>query len=296
MSYQFAKIIFNLYVIGSTIFGAYLLSKIMNRRLPDKETVLKKIKYQNMKIRDVFITIELENQFKVAGFPLSMNAKRFQVIRYFVCTIALVYGVYKFFAFPELDAMPRLMGILIPILILTVITNPKQKSMKFLFKMYQDRNEYIKNQELFMMYSMITDELKESKDSAINILDLIRKLRQYTPHIRTSINTGLRQSKLSIDVVMKIVGDDIGTDEAKSVCKIIASLQNVSQHNLHELISNREESYIATLRANRQKRRVRQGHIVNLIVFAPLFIYMLDILFVVMQMITTMGTNLNNLK
>jgi hypothetical protein len=296
VNYQVAKWIFYIGVSGIYIYAAFLLRQIFDMRPPDKESLLRRIKYQNLKIKELFIPEELEKQFVIAGFPLGLNAKKFQILRYVIFACAFGYGIYRNMTNPELEMMSKLMGLAVPIILLLVITNPQKRSMKFVFKLYQDRNEYLKNQELFMLYSMVTDELKESKDQTVNILDLLRKLRQYTPRIRSSINKGLRQPKLGINAVMDIVGKDIGTEEAIEVCKIIAGLNHVEQQNLHELIANRESSYIATLRGNRQKRRIRLGTFVNIIVFIPLFIYMLDILFVVMQMITTMGSNLNNLK
>jgi hypothetical protein len=296
VTYQVAKWVFYIGFSALYMYAAFLLRKIYNMRLPDKESLLQRIKYQNLKIKELFITEELEKQFVIAGSPLGLNARKFQISRYVIFICSFGYGIYRIFTNPDLEMMPKLLGIAIPVILLQVVTNPKQRSMKFVFKLYQDRNEYFKNQELFMLYSMITDELKESKDQTVNILDLLRKLRQYTPRIRSSINKGLRQPRLGINAVMDIVGRDIGTEEAIEVCKIIAGLNHVEQKNLHELIANRESSYVSSLRGNRQKRRIKIGTIVNIIVFIPLFIYMLDILFVVMQMISQMGSSLNNLK
>lgn len=296
VSYQIAKWIFYIGFSGFYVFAAFLFRNIFDIRPQDKESLLRRIKYQNLKIKDLFITEELEKQFVIAGFPLGLTAPKFQILRYVIFVCAFGYGIYRIVTIPELEMMSQLLGLAVPIIFLLVITSPEKRSMKFVFKLYQDRNEYLKNQDLFMLYSMVTDELKESKDQTVNILDLLRKLRQYTPRIRSSINKGLRQPKLGVNTVMDIIGKDIGTEEAIDICKIIAGLNHVDQQNLHELIANRENAYISTLRGNRQRRRIRLGTFVNIIVFIPLFIYMLDILFVVMQMISSMSSNLNNLK
>ncbi|MGG3471561.1 hypothetical protein ABES02_29355 [Neobacillus pocheonensis] len=297
MNFEIAKWIFYTGFIFLYIYAAFLLRKIFHMdQFPSKESLLQRLKYQNLKIKDFFITEELEKQFIVAGSPFGLNAKKFQTIRYVIFLLAFGVGIYRIYTNPELDMVSKLLGLAIPVIFLLVVTNPKKKSMKSFFKFYQGQKEYFNNQELFLLYSMITDELKESKDQTVNILDLLRKLRQYTPRIRPSINKGLRQPKIGINAVMDIIGRDIGTEEAIEVCKIIAGLNSVDQQNLHELIANRENSYVATLRGNRQKGRMRTSAIVNTLVFIPLIIYMLDILYVVMQMIAAMGSNLNNLK
>ncbi len=278
------------------LYSAKILANILNAKLPEKESVLQRIKYQNLKMKDILVPPELEKEFTSAGNPFKLNAKRFQIWRYLIALGMFSYGVYSFFYRKDLSTVFHVLFLTSPVLFLSLITNPKRKTMKSVFKMYQNQNDFLKNQELFMIYSMIMDELKDSGNRVINILDLIRKLRLYTPRIRGAINKGLRNASSGIDVVMNIIGDDIGTDEAKEVCKIIAGIQSSGQQNVKELIASREESYVATLRSNRQKRRISLTNIVNPIVWLPLFIYIMDILFVVMQMVGSMSRNLTNLS
>ncbi|RCW41655.1 hypothetical protein [Paenibacillus prosopidis] len=296
MGFTIATYVLYSIIIFIYLFAAKLLGNILNAKLPEKETILQRIKYQNLKMRDVFISPELEKEFMNAGYPFKLNAKRFQIWRFLIAFGLLGFGIYNFFYKPGLAPVIKVLYLACPLLFLTLITNPKRKTMKAIFQMYQNRNDYLKNQELFMVYSMITDELKDAGNQVINILDLIRKLRLYTPRIRGSINKGLRNNKSGIDVVMNIIGDDIGTEEAKEVCKIIAGMQNAGQQNVHELIAKREDTYIATLRANRQKRRTTLTNIVNPIVWLPLFVYIMNIMFVVMQMISSMSNSLTTLK
>ena len=296
LSFQVLKWCFYILISGLYVYAAFILRGFFGIKGPVKETVLQRIKEQNLKFKEFFITEELEQKFQSSGNPLGLNAKKFQIIRYISCLSAFGFGIYRIVEYPDLELVSKLLGLLVPFVFLGFITNPKKKSMKYLFKMYQDQNEYRMNQELFMLYSMITDELKESKDQTVNILDLLRKLRQYTPQIRSSINKGLRHPRLGVSTVMRIIGEDIGTEEALEVCKIIAELNQVGQQNLHELILNRESTYISTLRSNRQKKREKLGTFVNGIVFIPLFFYVIDVLMVIMQMISSMGSSLNNLK
>jgi hypothetical protein len=292
--YEFIKSMMYATIIGSNILAAYLIAKQLKVPLLQSGTVIKRIKAQNLKIQQALVSQSLEEKFEAAGFPFRLNAKRFQFIRYGLGILFFVVGVYFFVQRSDVSIVIRVLILGLPILITFDTLNPNRKMMRLIFRAFQDRQEYLKNQEFFMIYSMIVDEMKET--SRVSVIHALQKLRQYAPKIRGSINKGLRNASLGIDTVMTTIGEDIGTEEAIEVSKILANLESSSPENLHELIASKEESYVAKLRANRTERRDRTTNIVNVIVWLPFLLYVLNYFFLLGQLLNEMTSNVHNFK
>lgn len=286
-----------LYVLVCALYvcAAYQIRGIVGFRPPRRQRMLEEIKYRNLRLRQFMVPELLQTRFRQAGYPFGLTAQRFQLIRFGIGLPAAAAGVYLFFHSPQTGAFNRLLLIVGPLLFLFVLSHPDRSLMKTLFRVHGDRSNDGKNREMFMLYSMIVDEMRQGAGRTINVLDLLSKLAVYAPRIRGAIQKGLRNARLPVDVVMNIIGEEIGTEEAVAVCKIVAQLNQAGEDGLHELIANREQAFIATLRANRVKRRTRQTNLIQILVWLPLVFYIFDILFVVFQMIAAMTLNVTQL-
>ncbi|MFD2328829.1 hypothetical protein ACFSR7_06150 [Cohnella sp. GCM10020058] len=293
--YIFIKYLIYAAIVGTGFIAAYQMNKLFAVPVMSKEQIIKGIKAQNLRIKNAIDSPTLNEMFANAGHPFKLTGGKFQALRYTLGFLLFMGAGFIFLNRPDIPIFIRLIWLLIPILITFSILSPKRKFMRNLIEIQKDRKDYLRNQELFMLFSILIDEIKES-GNAVNILDRLRKLRQYTPSISGSINKGIRNPMLGLDTVMKLIGEDIGTEEAMEVCGIIASLQDVSNENLYDLVRVRDETYISALRASRIKRRKKLANTVNIVVWLPLVIYMMDLLLLFGQMLKAMTENINTLQ
>ena len=296
MDYATAQYLINAIAIFTYLLAVYHILQFLKVPLPTRYTIVNRIKKQNLKIQSNLVTQDLEMQFAAAGYPLQMNAKRFQLYRFSIGYGLLIIAVYLYFRESETSIVLRIIWILIPILIMFQLLNPKRKFMRNVLDSFREHTEYLKNQELFMLLSMMLDEQRASQAKSIDVISSLNELRQYTPRIAGSITKGVRKQAMGIDTVMQTIGEDVGTDEAIEVCKIIASLETTQSDSIYDQLSSREEMFVATLRANRVKRRTKTTNRVNILVWLPLPIYGLNVFFIIGRMLTDMAGNLTKLS
>lgn len=290
MDFEMIQWGFYSYLFILTVVAAYLFHNIYTSH-QQRETLLQRIKYKNLQMREKLSKSELEGMFKKAGYPLGLNAAKFHFIRYAGCTFWLILNVYSIRQDVDPSAAETFFKVGFPFIVF-VFTNPKRILMQYFFRVFRERYEHQKNQELYMLYGMITDEIQEAKTNVPNIPSLLRKFRHYTPLIRPSINRGLRYTNLGAGKVLEIMAEDIGTQEAQEICKILSDLEAANHASLNELLRAREDDYIASLRASRVKRRMRLANVSSVMVFMPLIVYMMDILYVLIQVLNQMTKNI----
>lgn len=243
-----------------------------------------RIKSSKFNLSKSLVTSELEKRFEDAGNPLGLTAVKFQIYRYSIFLIWLFLTVLNVYNNPTLDQFRTVYQLGSPFLFLLFISSTRRRSIlsRFLRRAEQIHNSK-KNQEVFLLYAMISDEMRESKGLAKNLETLLSELKDYTPLIRPSINKGLRMFRLGTSYALGVIGESIGTDEAKEVCKILGDLEKADFSNINESIAAREDTYTASLRENLLKRRSAFGNIAYAIVFAPVGIYMFNCINIIMQ-------------
>jgi hypothetical protein len=180
-----------------------------------------------------------------------------------------------------------------PILLL-LLTNTKTSLLTYFLSKWKEVDDGEKNRELFMIYSMIADELKGVGRRRLNLHTLLTKLRDYTVRIKPSLNKGLRLFDEGAQAALHVIAEDIGTREAKELCKLLSDLELTPQEDISALVEAREESYTQMLRENRRRRRKFFGNIAYAVAFSPLLIYLWNALNIAQQYVTDLAKSTNH--
>lgn len=275
------ELLFSFLIVGSNLLAAALIYRMMFNVKHQREIYVK-LTQQRQRFQEWGKFTALEQQLKEAGSPFNITARRYQWTRYsiFIVWSALVtqYMYTHTLAWSQI-----LTQIALPLFFLNTITGTKRKSL-FTYTLSRFKVVYItrKNQEVFMLYSMIIDELREAMTHAKNLYTLLNELKSYTHYIQPSLIKGLRDFKMGAVHGMKSIGEHIGTEEAKEVCTLIADLENANYEEIRETIASREELFQNRLRENMLSRRKAFGNLIYGIVLFPLGIYMYNSLHVLM--------------
>lgn len=279
-------------LICSVYVGAALL---LRRRLGIRASVRQMTRLQYMQWKRQAEQSVVERLLRQAGNPLSLTAWRWGVIRWSVCLVWLAHGVFRATALGETrswsDAALHLSGAAAWLL----VTNGKASPFTLALSKWKELHDGEKNRELFMIYSMIVDELK-GESRRLNLYSLLNKLKEYTLLIKPAINKGLRAFEEGPHEALKVIADEIGTREAQELCKLLADLDTTPAEELASLVDAREESYTHMLRESRRLRRKLYGSLAYAAAFLPLLIYLWNALNIAQQYVTDLAVNTNQLQ
>lgn len=288
--YALASILLALLICLLYVCAAYLV----HRRLRAPVSLKHMTRLQYMQLKRWLHHPELEARLEQTGYPLQLNAWKIQSLRYGIALVWIMNSLYDAsFHWGELTWPSLLLRLWGPVVVL-LATNTKASLLTYLLSKWKEIDDGEKNRELFMIYSMIADELKGSPKRRLNLHTLLTKLRDYTVRIKPSLNKGLRLFDEGTDLALKTIADDIGTREAKELCKLLADLELTPPEDISALVDTREESYTQMLRENRRRQRKFFGSIAYAAAFSPLLIYLWNTLNIAQQYVTDLARSTNH--
>ncbi|OXM82427.1 hypothetical protein [Paenibacillus rigui] len=287
--YRLAGMLLGLLICLLYGFAAYLV----HRRLRSPVSLKHLTRLQYMRLQRWLHHPELEERLAGSGYPLRLNAWRIQSLRYGIAFVWLINNLYDAVIQWEEQPWPRLVLQLWGPVVLLLMTNTKASLLTYFLRKWKEVDDGEKNRELFMIYSMIADELKASGRRRLNLHTLLTKLRDYTIRIKPSLHKGLRRFDEGAHAALKVIAEDIGTREAKELCKLLADLELTPPEELSALVDAREESYTQMLRENRRRRRKFFGNLAYGAAFSPLLIYLWNALNIAQQYVTDLARNTN---
>jgi hypothetical protein len=237
---------------------------------------------------------ELDRQLERTGYPLGLNALKIQSFRYGLAVLWLLNSFYELSFHWDVQSLPALLLQLWGPVVLLLATNTKASLLTYFLSKWREIDDGEKNRELFMIYSMIADELKGIGRRRLNLHTMLTKLRDYTVRIKPSLNKGLRVFDEGASAALHTIGEDIGTKEAKELCKLLADLEMTPPEDISALVEAREESYTQMLRENRRRRRKFFGSLAYAAAFSPLLIYLWNALNIAQQYVTDLARSTNH--
>ncbi|WP_079913401.1 hypothetical protein [Paenibacillus sp. 32352] len=288
--YVLASSLFALLICLLYVYAAYLVHRRM--RAPLSLKYMTRLQY--MQLKRWLQHPELERRLEQTGYPLRLNAWKIQSIRYGIALVWILNSLYDAsFHWAELTWPSLLLRLWGPVVVL-LATNTKASLLTYLLSKWKEIDDGEKNRELFMIYSMIADELKGNPKRRLNLHTLLTKLRDYTVRIKPSLNKGLRRFDEGAHLALQTIAEDIGTREAKELCKLLADLELTPPEDISALVDTREESYTQMLRENRRRQRKFFGSIAYAAAFSPLLIYLWNALNIAQQYVTDLARSTNH--
>ncbi|MDF2959738.1 MAG: hypothetical protein K0S39_1473 [Paenibacillus sp.] len=272
------------------VCAAYLV----HRRLRTPVSIKHMTRLQYMRLKHWLYHPELERRLERTGHPLKLNAWKIQSIRYGLAVFWLLNGLYEMSFHWDKQTLPAILMKIWGPVVLLLLTNTRASLLTYFLNKWKEVDDGEKNRELFMIYSMIADELKGIGRRRLNLHTLLTKLRDYTVRIKPSLNKGLRLFDEGAQAALHMIADDIGTREAKELCKLLADLELTPPEDISALVDAREESYTQMLRENRRRRRKFFGNLAYAAAFSPLLIYLWNALNIAQQYVTDLAKNTNH--
>jgi hypothetical protein len=273
--------------------GAALL--VHRRTAADRSNYAGITRLKSMSLKRWLAPPHFEAIFEESGYPLKLTAYRYQLVRFGIVALWLVNSALDMW---EMGAPLNLPAVLLKVIgpaIFLLLTHRKASVFTYVIGKWKEMYDGEKNRELFMVYNMIADEMKEQGHRKLNLLSMLTKLRDYTMRIKPSINRGLRRFDEGPHAAMMTIAEDIGTREAHELCKLLADLEMTKTDDIAALVTAREESYTNLLRENRRRRRKFFGHIAYAIAFMPLLIYLWNALHMAQQYVTDLARTTSQL-
>ena len=277
-------------IFMSLLLVIYLLYRFVFFDNEWKRNVWKQQLIQGSKLnrwKELFVNpSNFEEKFRAIGYPFGITVKKYQMARYLLFFILLMQIT------ANVLTGGQTIWLFLPFfwIFLTSQWSPIFDWMYSEFKKNHDDN---KNRELYMLYTMISDELKYSPTKR-SVYHLIRKLKIHTHSILPAINRGLSESSNGTSVMMRFISDEINTAEAVIVCQMIHDLEKSDSDQIMHLLKSREEAYQVAQSDKRKKKRNTLGHILASLAFAPLMIYLFNVLLVAMGYMNNLQSNIGN--
>ncbi|TBL80607.1 hypothetical protein [Paenibacillus thalictri] len=265
------------------------------KAVPGGKRAAVRTRLQSMSLKKWLVPERLETMFEEAGYPLKLTAFQYQLFRYGIAACWLANNTYDLLAYGSEMSLP---GVLLKLMgpgLFMLLTHTKTSVVTYLVGKWKDIYDGEKNRELFMVYNMIADEMKEQSQRKLNLLSMLTKLRDYTVRIKPSINVALRKFDEGPHTAMMAMAEHIRTKEARELCKLLADLELARPGDISALVEAREESYTNLLRENRRRRRKFFGHIAYGIAFMPLLIYLWNALHIAQQYVSDLSRTTNQL-
>ncbi|NOU92626.1 hypothetical protein GC093_05200 [Paenibacillus sp. LMG 31456] len=288
--YMISNVGLNVIICLLYVGAAYLV----HRRLRTPVSIKYMSRLQYMRLKNWLHHSELERRLEHIGYPLKLNALKIQAIRYGMALLWLLNSLYDMSVRWETQSVPTILMQVWGPIVLLLLTNTKASLLTYFLSKWKEVDDGEKNRELFMIYSMIADELKGIGRRRLNLHTLLTKLRDYTLRIKPSLNKGLRLFDEGAQVALHVIAEDIGTREAKELCKLLADLELTPPEEISALVEAREESYTQMLRENRRRRRKFFGNIAYAVAFSPLLIYLWNALNIAQQYVTDLAKSTNH--
>lgn len=236
----------------------------------------------------------IDQLFKEAGNPLGFTGIMYQYIRHAVIFLFVVFQLPAFLMEPELIRL-ILMGIQAGALY--GLSMPSEYfPVTMLLKSIKQYNVTEKNRELFMIYSLIADEITNAKDDRMNLKALLDETRDYTRIIRPAIDRALYNWRLGTKAALDVLSREIGTLEADEMTKILADLEESNAEKAIQLIADRRETFITAQKENRRRKLKSFATFGYIVAFAPILIYGWNMMNLIMSEVSYLTDFTNNYK
>lgn len=211
----------------------------------------------------------IKDEFKLAGFPLGLNHKKFAIYRDMGLYLTIGYLNYDFFANHRLQY--PIYTIIAIILIYTFIFGYHRyslihKILDLLKELFNGR----KNAELFNLYQMFLNEFEQAEDNkeTYNVEYLMKDFKKHTKSLDRSIDVFLENChRYPPSLAYEMFSDDIGTPDAKNISGILFEISQTHAKEGKQMLENRYEEFKKRRQELHRKRMKLRSGVAFLIAF-----------------------------
>lgn len=290
----------SLLLLISTLFGllaAFFLYKMAElvddrRRKVFKLRLQQSINEKKKQFENFLYDPEMNQLFRDAGYPMGVSLIKYQYFRYIsVVTIVLLVIVVNLVGGFSMKGF--IMGISGSVFLFIASHPEKVFPIGFVLTNITILRTANKNRELFMLYSMVADEIQTSKAEARNMYNLLLSLREYFDLIKPALDLALANWRKDSHEAFDILAKEIGTPEASQFVKLLQDIGQSDADKALQLIQDRQTTFMNAQRENKRRRLKVYGYMGYAVAFLPLVCYGLNAL-TLTQMETNYLTDLSN--
>ncbi|MFZ3171538.1 MAG: hypothetical protein WA118_06115 [Carboxydocellales bacterium] len=236
-------VVYFLYMV-MIIYAAYVISirpfDYQNNRIR-RLLILERFQAEANKYTKVWQEGLLETSFRNAGYPLSLNGIRFQLIRFSCLALWLVVAISSWLISSESFPVHSVVMAAITFLVTMPVRNTPLTML--LEKLVQSRLRE-KNKEVFTLYSMIENEFISSNGAPLTMYSLLNKLQPNFTLLKPAINKAILLWRKDPETALAAFANEVGTAEAKDLANILKNVDVTSPVEALDILENRRDQFL----------------------------------------------------
>lgn len=237
-----------------------------------------------------------EKLLKKASHPLGLTAIRYNSILFIVFGILMVN--YIFVPLVVSGSVNMWSSLIILVLFLMAMPHFPYSLFRYMINRVIEYREAKRNAEIFMLYDMLTINLKAMTNTRINTYNLLNDIKPYFEVIDKPFTRLLSDwtSNKGPQQALDDFGKELGTKEAKAIVGVLKTLDQVNIHTAIEALQGMNDMFIRSQIENYRRRRKVSTDLLSIPIKSTHFLIILNFLIVIIVMVTTLiSTNQSNL-
>lgn len=263
--------VLGLALTGSLTSGIFMYDGLVSREEKRLQLIMAKRRLKAFRIQAIEKTKfeELEATLREAGNPFSLNAFRYQMIRYvFTLTFLLYYYVYPLFIYRDFNGWALLLfGLLI------AMTSPKIpfSVFSFVIKKLQEIHRSKKNNEIFQLHDSLISEFELMDQRQVNTYHVLKRLYRNFEYIQPELQELLQPQNWKEDPAPALdrFANQINTTEAHMLVSI---LEKFDQHTDRDVALSSLESNSKLFSTNKIENYRMRLKLTNDLALIPIFL------------------------
>lgn len=279
-------LVYALGVIGAVISGTlvyYGLStktELVQNRLRIKQT----LRDNQEKIVKSALSSNAEEMLKTAGYPLGINA-----LKYFIFYSAIIsFLAFNYIVFPIAagDEISKIAGIGVIVTFVFLMPSFPYSLFKYFVNRAIAYKQTRKNQEIFMFYDLLINEIQMMNQTRINTYNLLKGLRPYFEVINQPMTKLLTTwgNDEGPEIALDRFAEEIDTKETRALITVLKTFDENDRDTALKALRSMSEMFVRSQIENyRRKRKVttdlstlpiKLAHFLILVNFLVVVVYM----------------------
>ncbi|WP_430357121.1 hypothetical protein [Terribacillus saccharophilus] len=226
-----------------------------------------------------------EEWFKITNYPLGLNSTRYFVIYFTIIGLLLA----NYILLPILTGRLVSNWAFLGIFALALLFLPSFPYSLFIYTMKRivEYRTAKKNAEIFMLYDLITNELRMMNNTRTNAYNMLRNLRVYFDVISEPYNRLLTNwtNDEGPQIALNRFADEIGTKEARALANIISKMDEIEIDTALNSLSGLNDMFIKSQIENYRRRKKVTNELSSIPIKITHFLIILNFVAVVIVMV-----------
>ncbi|MDQ0255486.1 hypothetical protein J2S74_002868 [Evansella vedderi] len=282
-------IIYTLAVVGAVTSGYLVYSGLSTKteRIQSRLRVKQKFRAQKDQFVDTSMNSPTEELLKEAGYPLKLNAVRFNILRLSLIALFVINYIIIPLVFKGSYSTWAVIGV-VAAWFLTSATF-SYSLVRWIISKVIDFRAAKRNAELFVLYDLLISEIEMMTNNRVNTYNLIRNLFPYFEEIRKPIrDLLLNWNEIGPAKAIDIFVEDIGTKEAYTLGSVLKTLDQNKRETALEGLRSMNDVFVKSQIENYRRRRklfvdlgsipIKGAHFFIILNFIAVVVYMVIII------------------